>query len=167
MQNQSAQGAAALNVRPDRKNFADLMRGIFFLVSSISIVIGMLMFIYVWQPIWAEGFEDFHTISKSINQLNKTAKPASETIPLMLYEMTEMTNTMRSMHATMQEMQVSMRTLEDLNPKIAKMSNSLDHMDYAVTGQMEQMTRIMDQINYLVSRMENKLSPDGMMPYNW
>jgi len=150
-----------------RRSFADLMRGLFYLVCSISIVIGMLMFVYVWQPIWVEGFRDFHSISQSINQLDKTAKPASKTIPLMLYEMTEMTDTMKLMHGTMQEMHVSMQRLEALNPKVARMTDSLDHMDYSVSSQMEQMTLIMERINYLVSRMENKLSPDGMMPYNW
>jgi len=150
-----------------RKKFADLMRGLFYLVCSVSIIIGMLMFVFVWQPIWVEGFRDFHTISQSINQLDKTAKPASRTIPLMLYEMTEMTDVMSSMHGTMQEMHVSMQHLESLNPKVARMTDSLDHMDYSVSEQMQQMTLIMERINFLVGRMENKLSPDGMMPYNW
>lgn len=167
MQSQSKQQPDALNDRSGRLSFAELMRGIFYLICSISIIIGMLMFIYVWQPIWTEGFQDFHSISQSINQLDKTAKPASETIPLMLYEMTAMTDTMKSMHITMLDMHASMRSLEDLNPKIARMSSSLDHMDFAVTEQMEQMTLILDRIHYLVGRMENKLSPEGMMPYNW
>jgi hypothetical protein len=167
MQNQSKQELDVLNSRSGRISFVELMRGIFYLVCSVSIIIGMLMFVYVWQPIWTEGFQDFHSISQSINQLDKTVRPATETIPLMLYEMTEMTDTMRSMHITMLDMHASMQSLEDLNPKIARMGGSLEHMDFAVTEQMEQMTLIMDRILYLVGRMENKLSPDGMMPYNW
>ena len=156
-----------LDERTKMKNFADLMRALFFLVSGISIAIATLMFVYVWQPIWVSGFQDFHTISQAINQLDKTAKPASEAVPLMLREMSEMTGTMKAMHVTMLDMQHSMVTLEDMNQKMARMTSSLDHMDYAVTDQMQQMTQIMEQINHRVWKMEKKFSPDGMMPYNW
>ncbi len=167
MQIQSKTEDKTLDDRTKMNNFADLMRALFYLVSGISIAIIMLMFVYVWQPIWVSGFQDFHTISQAINQLDKTAKPASEAVPLMLREMTEMTDTMKAMHVTMLDMQHSMVTLEDMNLKMARMTSSLDHMDYAVTDQMEQMTQIMEQINHLVWKMEKKFSPDGMMPYNW
>lgn len=167
MQIQSKTEGKLLDDRTKMKNFADLMRALFYLVSGISIAIVMLMFVYVWQPIWVSGFQDFHTISQAINQLDRTAKPASETVPLMLREMSEMTDTMKAMHVTMLDMRDSMVTLEDMNPKMSRMTSSLDHMDYAVTDQMEQMTQIMEQINHLVWKMEKKVSPEGMMPYNW
>lgn len=70
--------------------FADLWKGIFFLVSSVSLIIVVMMFIFIWQPLWTAGFNDFHTVSTAIEKLDKTAKPASEVVPLMLVQMTEM-----------------------------------------------------------------------------
>ena len=67
-----------------RSEFADFWRGVFYLISSAAIVIVLAMFVFVWQPIWTEGFKDFHTISEAILKLDETARPASEVAPLCL-----------------------------------------------------------------------------------
>lgn len=125
------------------KKFAELWRGIFFLVSSASLCVVVLMFIFVWQPIWTKGFNDFHTISEAISKLDQTAKPASKVAPLMLVEISKMNQSMNSMETTMIQ----------------------------VNYNMEQMTRVMSgemgRMNYEVDRMGDKLSPLGMMPFNW
>ena len=61
---------------------------------------------------------------------------------------------------TMVEMSDSMKTLEALNPNIVKMTASMDQMTHHISGQMSQMT-------YEVDQMEDKMSPMGMMPFNW
>ena len=127
----------------DTKKFAYLSVGVFFFASSISLVILMLMFVFVWQPIWTTGFKDFHTISGAIETLNETAKPASKLAPEILTEMKKMT-------ALMSQIEVSMNS----------MNYSVDYMRYAMTKQMQIM-------NYEVDQMGQKLSPFGMMPFNW
>jgi len=157
------EGEDKVYTNPERtgmKKFADFAKGAFFLSATASLAITMYMFIYVWQPIWVEGFEDFHTISQSINNLNSTAKPASATVPLMLYEMEEMNSTMNRMQATMLDMNGSMHNLEAVTPNIAKMTTSMEHIDYSLNAQMGRM-------NYQMGEIENKFSPFGMMPFNW
>ncbi len=123
--------------------FAQLWRGIFFMVSSVSLCVILLMFIFVWQPIWTKGFSDFHTISEAISKLDQTAKPASKVAPLMLVEISKMNQTMNHMDMTM-----------------LSVNTSVEHMSQSLSGQMGRM-------NYEVDRMGNKLSPFGMMPFNW
>ncbi len=152
------------------KRFADLWIGIFFLVSSVSIVIIMAMFIFVWQPIWTAGFKDFHTISAAISKLNETAKPSSEIAPLMLDEMAKMNNslshiektilTIDNMNVTMKGIGASMKTIENINPNIVSMNYTMAQMNQTMLAQMRQM-------NYEVDQMGDKLSPFGMMPFNW
>lgn len=101
------------------------------------------MFIFVWQPIWTEGFKDFHTISGAITQLNDTAKPASELAPEMLVEIKKITESMAHMETSMNSINFS-----------------VDTMGRGITGQMNMM-------NYEVDQMGNKFSPFGMMPFNW
>ncbi len=125
------------------KKFAHLSIGIFFFTSSISIAILMLMFIFVWQPIWTEGFKDFHTISDAITKLNETAKPTSQVAPEMLAEMKKITSSM-----------------VQIETSVKGMNYSVDNMGRAMTGQMHIM-------NYEVDKMGDKLSPFGMMPFNW
>jgi len=125
------------------KKFVHLSIGIFFSISTISLIVLMLMFIFVWQPIWTEGFKDFHTISGAIIKLNETAKPASLIAPEMLIEMKKMTGSM-----------------EQIEVSVNNMNYSVDHMGRAVTQQMQRM-------NYEVDQMGNKFSPSGMMPFNW
>lgn len=135
------------------KKFADVSRGIFFLVASLSLIVLMVMFVLVWQPIWTEGFKDFHTISEAISKLDETAKPASDMAPLALVKITEMNKTMMDMRA-------SMKTLEELNPSIIRMTYSMDQMNNVLNGQMGRM-------NYEVDQMGDKFTPFGMMPFNW
>jgi len=142
------------------KKFSDLSKGLFFLVSSISLVIVMLMFVFIWQPIWSAGFKDFHTITNAINELNQTAKPASETVPLMLEQMEEMNKSISDMKLTMHTMRDSMNNLEEITPHLKKMNSSIENMTIVLSTQMGQMT-------FLIDKMESKFSPSGMMPYNW
>ena len=152
------------------KKLADFWRGVFFLVSSVSIVILMSMFIFVWQPIWTEGFKDFHTISGAISKLNETAKPSSEIAPLMLDEMAKMNNalshiektmlTIDEINVTMKGIGSSMKTIEGINPNIVSMNYTMAQMNQTLLGQMRLM-------NYEVDQMGDKLSPFGMMPFNW
>ncbi len=96
-QHQSDEKHEPVDNKMNTKSFANLWIGIFFLTSSVSLIIVMLMFIFVWQPIWTEGFRDFHTISNAIDKLNTTAQPAADTIPLMLKEMNKMNYSMNQM----------------------------------------------------------------------
>ena len=127
------------------KSFANFWTGMFFMTSSVSLIIAMLMFVFVWQPIWTEGFEDFHTISNAIDKLDKTAKPASDAIPLMLVEMNKMQNTMR-------EMNDSMRHIEEMTPHVKQMTMVL--------------STEMPRITYMLGRVENKVPNIDFMPFN-
>jgi len=133
--------------------FTERMKGVFYFLSSISIIVIMSMFIFVWQPIWTDGFRDFHTVSQAINKLNNTAKPSSDAIPTMLEEMHEMTTTMKLMHK-------SMLNLEKISPEITKMSETMDRMNETIETHMGTMV-------YSIDKIENKFSPRGMMPHNW
>ncbi|MBT5231207.1 MAG: hypothetical protein HOM11_13125, partial [Methylococcales bacterium] len=110
------------------KSFSHLWVGIFFLISSFSLVILMWMFVFVWQPIWTAGFKDFHTISSAISQLDKTAQPVSETLPLMLETMSSMNHSMVKMQDIMKNMDSSMGNMEQMTPDIKKMTESMDQM---------------------------------------
>jgi len=158
------------------KSFASFWVGTFFLISSASLFILMMMFIFVWQPIWSEGFEDFHTISNAIDNLNKTAKPASETVPLMLKEMNTMNKnmhemnrhiyTMNEMNKTMFEMQnvllgmsVSIGKIEEMTPDIKRMTLSIEHMTLVLSTEMPRIT-------YMMGRVDNKMPNMDFMPFN-
>jgi len=125
------------------KKFSEIAKGIFFIISSVSVIIMMLMFVFVWQPIWVKGFGDFHTISDAISKLDKTAKPASAVAPLVLSEMSEMNQTIKNMDFTM-----------------IRINYSMEQMTLVLQSQMGRM-------NYEVDRMGDKISPMGMMPFNW
>lgn len=125
------------------KKFAELSIGLFFFSAAISLLVLMMMFVFVWQPIWTEGFKDFHNISGAITKLNETAKPTAEIAPEMLAEMKKMTESMTKIETTMNGM-----------------NYSVDNMGRAMTGQMQIM-------NYEVDKMGGRLSPFGMMPFNW
>ncbi len=158
------------------KSFANFWLGIFFLISSVSLFILMMMFIFVWQPIWTEGFKDFHTISNTIDKLNKTAKPASDTIPLMLKEMTKMNKNMYEMNRTiyvmnemnksmydmqniMHSMSASIGNMEQMTPEIKRMALSIDQMTLVLSTEMPRMT-------YEMGRVNNKLPNMDFMPFN-
>ena len=159
-------------VSVNKKSFADFWVGTFFLISSVSLFILMMMFIFVWQPIWTEGFKDFHTISNAIDKLDKTAKPASDTVPLMLvemnkmnknihqmnttlYEMHKMSSTMYEMHNTMQGMNASISNME---PEIKRMTLSIEQMTMVISTEMPRMT-------YTMGRLNNKMPSMDFMPF--
>jgi len=129
------------------KQFANVAVGLFFVISSLSLVTLVSMFIWVWQPIWSDGFNDFHTISNAIDKLDNTAKPATDTIPSMLNEMTQMNKSMKDMVTIMSSMDKSVSVIGEMTPAIKKM-----------TFQMERMT-------YLMSRIDSKLPATNRLPF--
>ena len=147
------------------KKFVNLWMGVFFMVSSVSLIVLMSMFVFVWQPIWTDGFKDFHTISNAIDKLDKTAQPASATIPAMLEEMTKMNQSMNEMENIMTDMHGSMVNLEEMTPEIKSMNTSVERM----TTSVEQMTVIiathLGRMTFLMGQIENKLPPTNMMPW--
>ena len=157
------------------KSFANFWIGTFFLLSSISLFILMLMFLFVWQPIWTDGFKDFHTVSNAIDKLDKTAKPASEAIPLMLremnqinknmyqmnttlYEMNRMSNTMHEMQNIMQSMSTSIGNMERMTPDIKRMALSIDQMTKVLSTEMP-------RLSYTMGRVNNKMPKMDFMPF--
>ena len=157
------------------KSFANFWVGIFFLISSVALFILMMMFIFVWQPIWSEGFKDFHTISNAIDQLNKTAKPASDAVPLMLvemnkmnknmyqmnttlYQMNRMNNTLNEMQNIMQGMNASIGNMEQMTPEIKRMTLSIEQMTMVLSTEMPRMT-------YTMGRLNNKMPSMDFMPF--
>jgi hypothetical protein len=137
----------------DMKTFTEFWKGMFFFVSTVSLSVLLYLVVIVWQPLWTEGFRNFGDISKAIIRLDRTAKPVAEMAPLMLGEMDQM-------RYSMMKMQQSMEIIEEMNPSVKEMTYS-----------MNRMTRVMDQrmgtMNYEMDRMGDKLSPAGMMPFNW
>ena len=164
-----------INNKKTPKSFFEFWAGMFFLISSFSLLILMLMFVFVWQPIWTEGFKDFHTISQAIDKLDKTAKPASDTIPLMLAEMNKMNEhmyemnknmyVMNKMNTTMYEMQNVMKdmgesigSIKEMTPEIKRMTISIDQMTMVLSTEMPRMT-------YMMGRVDDKMPNMGFMPF--
>ncbi len=141
------------------KQFANVAIGLFFLVSAISVVLFMSLLLLKWQPIWTEGFKDFHTISDAIGELDQTAQPASDVIPLMLAEMVQMNKNMVEMQTIMREMDQSMGEIEKVKPNIQHMTASINSMNSILQAQMTNMV-------YLMDRIENKLPDMDFMPFN-
>lgn len=137
----------AQNDQSTSRKVANLSIAFFFLVSSLSLIILITMFILVWQPIWSDGFKDFHTISTAIHKLDETAKPATDTIPSMLKEMHQMNQSMTEMVVIMKTMNKSVAETAELTPAIERMS-----------GQMERIT-------FLLNRIENKLPATNRLPF--
>lgn len=162
-----------VNNKINKKSFANFWAGILFMTSSVSIIIVMSMFVFVWQPIWTEGFKDFHTISNAIDKLDKTAKPASDTIPLMLAEMSKMNKSMYEMNKhmyemykmnkNMYEMQNIMRDMDEsmgnMAPDIKRMTLSIEKMTMVISNEMPRMT-------YMMGRLDNKMPNMDFMPFN-
>ena len=158
------------------KSFTNFWAGMLFMTSSVSIIIVISMFVFVWQPIWTEGFKDFHTISNAIDRLDKTAKPASDTIPLMLAEMNKMNKNMYEMNKHMHEMYKmnktiyemqnimrdmgkSMGNIEEMTPDIKRMTLSIEQMTMVLSTEIPRMT-------YLMGRVDNKMPNMDFMPFN-
>ena len=158
------------------KSFANFWTGMFFMTSSVSLIIAMLMFVFVWQPIWTEGFEDFHTISNAIDNLNQTAKPASDAVPLMLAEMNKMNNNMYEMNKHMQEMYKMNKNMLEMQNTMRDMSASMGNIEEMtpnikrMTISMEQMTMVIStelpRISFMMGRLDNKMPNMDFMPFN-
>ena len=158
------------------KSFANFWTGMFFMTSSVSLIISMLMFVFVWQPIWTEGFEDFHTISNAIDNLNQTAKPASDAVPLMLAEMNKMNNNMYEMNKHMQEMYTMNKNMLEMQNTMRDMSASMGNIEEMtpnikrMTLSIEQMTMVLStelpRISFMMGRLDNKMPSMNFMPFN-
>ena len=135
------------------KTFAEFWKGMFFLVSTVTLSVFLYLVVTVWQPLWTEGFRNFGDISQAISRLDKTAKPVAEMAPLMLGEMD-------GMRKIMINMQQSMETMEELTPRVGKITSTMDRMTWVLEQRMGVMTNEM-------GRMRNQFSPSGMMPFNW
>lgn len=135
------------------KTFTEFWKGMFYFVSTLTVSVFLYLVVVVWQPLWTEGFENFGDISKAITRLDRTAKPVAEMAPLMLGEMDEMRNTMSAM-------QLSMESIEEINPNVKEMTYTMNRMNWVIEQRMGAMTGEMD-------RMGDKFSPVGMMPFNW
>lgn len=125
----------------------------FFFVSTLTLAVFLYLVVIVWQPLWTEGFRNFGDISKAIIRLDRTAKPVAEMAPLMLGEMDEM-------RLAMVKMQRSMETMEKINPSMKEVTYSMNRMTWVVGQRMGAMNHEMDRVG-------DKLSPAGMMPFNW
>jgi len=132
------------------KSFANFWTGMFFMTSSVSLIIAMLMFVFVWQPIWTEGFEDFHTVSNAIDNLNQTAKPASDAVPLMLAEMNKMNNNMYEMNKHMQEMYTMNKNMLEMQNTMRDMSASMGNIE-KMTPNIKRMTLSIEQMTMVLS----------------
>jgi len=137
----------------DMKTFTEFWKGMFFFVSTLTLSVFLYLVVFVWQPLWTDGFRNFGDISKAIMRLDRTAKPVAEMAPLMLGEMDEM-------RKTMVKMQQSMEIIEEMNPSVKEMTYSMNRMTWVIEQRMGMMTNEMD-------RMGDRFSPSGMMPFNW
>ncbi len=150
------------------KGFANFWTGVFFFMSSVSLFILMLMFIFVWQPIWTEGFKDFHTISTAIDKLDKTAKPASDAIPQMLVEMNQINQHMYQMNKTMHAMTNMSGTMHEMKNIMQDMSTSIGNLEQ-MTPSIKQMTMVlsneMPRLSYTIDRVNNKMPNMDFMPF--
>lgn len=135
------------------QKFADLCKGIFYLVSTVAVGTVLYLVVFIWQPLWTDGFEDFGNISDAIGRLDRTAKPVAEMAPLMLGEMDKM-------RLSMVEIEASMKTMEEMNPTIKHMNHSVDRMAWIMDQRMGHLAGEMGSMN-------NRMSPAGMMPFNW
>ncbi|HFD80511.1 MAG TPA: hypothetical protein ENK05_09005 [Gammaproteobacteria bacterium] len=137
----------------DMKAFSEFWKGMFYFVSTVTISVFLYLVVIVWQPLWTEGFRNFGAISKAIIRLDRTAKPVAEMAPLMLGEMDEM-------RKAMVKMQASMDTIEKLDPSVREINYTMNRMNWIMERRMGAMTGEMD-------RLGDKMSPAGMMPFNW
>lgn len=137
----------------DMKTFAEFWRGMFFFVSTVAASVMLYLLVIVWQPLWTEGFRNFGDISQAIIRLDRTAQPVAEMAPLIL-------GVMEDMHITMVNMQQSMETIEEVNPSVKEMNKSMNQMIWVMEHRMGAMLGQMDRVG-------DKMSPMGMMPFNW
>jgi len=136
------------------KTFTEFWKGMFFLVSTLTLSVIFYLVVVKWQPLWTDGFRNFGDISRAIMRLDKTARPVAEMAPLMLGEMDEMRKSMRAM-------QQSIESIEKINPNVMEMTRTMNRMTWVMDQRMGMMNNGMDRVG-------DKLSPPGMMlPFNW
>jgi uncharacterized coiled-coil protein SlyX len=136
------------------RTFTEFWKGMFFLVSTLTVSVIFYLVVVKWQPLWTAGFKDFGHIAEAIMHLDRTAKPVAEMAPLMLAEMD-------AMRISMLEMQRSMKTIEAINPNVKEMTFAMNRMNWVMDKRMGIMNNEMDRVG-------DKLSPPGMMmPFNW
>lgn len=136
------------------RTFTEFWKGMFFLVSTLTVSVIFYLVVVKWQPLWTAGFKDFGNISEAIMHLDRTAKPVAEMAPLMLAEMD-------AMRISMLEMQRSMKAIEAINPNVKEMTFAMNRMNWVMDKRMGIMNNEMDGVG-------DKLSPPGMMmPFNW
>ena len=135
------------------KTFTEFWKGMFFFVSTVAVFVILYLLVIVWQPLWTEGFRNFGDISQAIIRLDRTAQPVAEMAPLIL-------GVMKDMHITMVDMQQSMEAIEEVNPSVKEMNKSMNHMIWVMEHRMGAMLNQMDRVG-------DKMSPMGMMPFNW
>jgi hypothetical protein len=136
------------------KTFTEFWKGMFFLVSTLTLSVIFYLLVVKWQPLWTDGFRNFGDISRAIMRLDKTARPVAEMAPLMLGEMDEMRKSMRAM-------QQSIESIEKINPNVMEMTRTMNRMTWVMDQRMGMMNNGMDRVG-------DKLSPPGMLlPFNW
>jgi len=136
------------------------MRGLFYLMASITVGTLLYLLITEWQPIWRAGFKDFTSISGAIVHLDRTAKPVAEMMPVAVHELDSMRTTMADMH----------KEMSGMNRSIQEMTTSIARMDRSTTIMSHDLQLIPPQMNYMggqVGQMRGKMTPMTMMPWNW
>ena len=127
---------------------------------------GVLLYllVIVWQPLWSSGFEDFGKISQAIENLDATTKPAVGLVPQILSEMQHMNQHMGTMETSIKAMD---QNIGQMDKSIQRMDQNMAQMDKNIAQMRDVMTYQMGLMNYQVDRMSDKMSPMGMMPFNW
>jgi hypothetical protein len=137
----------------DMHRFAEFWKGMFYFVSTIFIGTMLVLVVFKWQPLWTDGFQDFSQISKAIMRLDRTAKPVAEMAPLMLNEMDQMRLSMDEIEASMKDIQEINPTMKEINANVIRMSWVMD----------QRMGHMIGEVN----NMNDRMTPPGMMPFNW
>ena len=137
----------------DMKSFTEFWKAMFFFVSTLTLSVFLYLVVFEWQPLWTDGFKNFGSISKAIIRLDRTARPVADITPMILGELDQM-------RSTMMLMQQSMKTMEDLDPSVKEMTHAMNNMSWIIDNRMGTMNREVD-------RMGDRMSPSGMMPFNW
>ena len=146
------------------KKFADFWRGIFYLTSTVVMGVLLYLLVIVWQPLWSSGFKDFGKISQAIENLDATTKPAVGLVPQILSEMQHMNQHMGTMETSIKAMD---QNIGQMDKSIQRMDQNMAQMDKNIAQMRDVMTYQMGLMNYQVDRMSDKMSPMGMMPFNW
>jgi hypothetical protein len=61
----------------DAKTFTEFWKEMFFFVSTLTLSVVLYLVVFVWQPLWVEGFRNFGDMSQAISRLDRMAKPVA------------------------------------------------------------------------------------------